>query len=504
MNRIRFAQNTYRASGSCCKGFISRASGSCHEGSASGASDSIYENFTFEGTQDVRRLHMMLPVYEPTPLVNLKGLAEKLGVKAILVKDESSRFGLKAFKGLGGIYAMFRIICRELDLDPAKTNLSMLQQSPFREQISQMTFATTTDGNHGKGVSWAAGIMGCKAYVYMPRGTVEVRAQAIRDAGNAEVTITDMLYDECVAWTSEQAKANGWHLIQDTSDDEYDQVPLWIMQGYTTLYFESLEQMRSMGYTQPTHIFLQAGVGSMAGAVAAAAVDVEAMTGAVAAAAVDEWAVAGAVAAAAVDAEALTGTVADAAAVTGSVGKYLSAGTDNSVKNCLSDSMKEGSSVIAAAESDKVVCDKLAAPVIATVEPDEVACFYESFLADDGLPHRSQGSNETIMAGLNCAIPCTPAWNILKNVSIGGFACPDEITRQGMCHLAKPCDGDTAIISGESGAVTLGLTEELLKDPEYVNLREQLGIGPDSVIFLISTEGDTDPENYRKITGCNE
>ena len=374
-------------------------------------------DFSYAGTQAVRRIHQMVPGYRPTPLATLKGLARKLGVRAVLVKDESGRFGLKAFKGLGGIFAMFRIICRELKLDPAVTTLSMLQESPFREQIRGMTFATTTDGNHGKGVSWAAGLLGCKAYVYMPRGTVPVRAQAIRDAGNAQVTVTDMLYDDCVAMTKELAGSKGWHLIQDTSWDGYEQIPLWIMQGYTTLYYEALDQMQAFGYDHPTHIFLQAGVGSMAGAIAAAAV---------------------------------------------------STGADE-------------------------------APVIATVEPDEVACFYESFLGNDGAPHPSTGSCDTVMAGLNCAIPCTLAWDILKRTAAGGFACPDEVTCQGMRRLAYPAAGDETVISGESGAVTTGLLEELMTSSDHMSIREKLGLNEDSVVFLISTEGDTDPEHYRQV-----
>ena len=394
MNRIRFAENQYGEKPS-----------------------HMWDDYSFDETQDVRRLHQMVPGYKQTPLVILKGLAEKIGVRAVLVKDESSRFGLKAFKGLGGIYAMYRIICRELDLDPERTTLNMLQESPFKEKIQNMTFATTTDGNHGKGVSWAAGLLGCKAYVYMPRGSAPVRAQAIREAGNAEVTVTDMLYDDCVAMTKELAEKNGWYLIQDTSWDGYEQVPLWIMQGYTTLYYEALEQMQAMGYEHPTHIFLQAGVGSMAGAIAATAA--------------------------------------------------------SSHKDC--------------------------PPVITTVEPDEVACFYESFLGTDGLPHPSKGSCETIMAGLNCAVPCTLAWEILKETAAGGFACPDDVTRQGMRRLACPVAGDHAVTSGESGAVTAGLLETLMTDPDCMDLKKQLGLNQDSVVFLISTEGDTDPENYRKI-----
>ena len=122
-------------------------------------------DFSFDRTADVRRLHRMLSAYTETPLVYLD--------RGIYVKDESKRFGIKAFKGLGGIYAMFRIICGELRLNPDETTMDMLRKAKYRDRIRQMEFITTTDGNHGKGVSWAAGILGCKAHVYMPKGTVE-------------------------------------------------------------------------------------------------------------------------------------------------------------------------------------------------------------------------------------------------------------------------------------------------------------------------------------------
>ena len=366
------------------------------------------KGYSREQTEDVRRLHRMIPGYAVTPLASLDALAERGGVTAVLVKDESSRFGLKAFKGLGGVYAMFRVICGELGLDPGETTPEILARSPHRDRIREMVFATTTDGNHGKGVSWAAGLFGCQARVFMPRGTVPVRAQAIRDAGSARVEITDMAYDDCVAWTRREAEKHGWRLIQDTARSSGEEVPLWIMRGYTTLLYEAVDQMRR----RPTHIFLQTGVGSMAGAIAAAAVQT--------------W-------------------------------------------------------------PDAV-------PTIATVDPTQVACFYDSFAAGDGAPRTSAGTGETIMAGLNCATPCPAAWEILSDCAAGGFACDDEITRRGMRLLAR-----YGIVAGESGAVTTGLAEALLTDPECRGMREKLGLDRDSVILLINTEGDTDPENYRRI-----
>ena len=358
-------------------------------------------------TANVRRVHAMIPG-GPTALVPLPELAARLGVRAVAVKDESTRFGLKAFKGLGGVYAMFRMLCEALGLDPEQATLDDLRQPPHVGKIREMHFATTTDGNHGKGVSWAAGVFGCKAHVFMPRGTVEVRAQAIRDAGSAEVTVTDMAYDDCVAWTREKAEQEGWRLIQDTSWPGYERVPLWIMQGYTTLFFEAMDQLKSLGHPRPTHLLLQAGVGAMAGAIAGAA-----------------------------------------------------------------------------------LADCPEPPVIATVESGEVACFHESFLAGDGLPHKAAGSGETIMAGLNCAVPCTLAWELLSGCAAGGFACSDDVTERGMRLLAK-----SGVVSGESGAVTAGLLDGLSEDAA---LRGALGLDGDSVVLLISTEGDTDPENYRRI-----
>ena len=115
--------------------------------------------FDRKEAEKVLRIHRMTPGYTKTPMVVLGDLARRGGVKAVLVKDESKRFGLKAFKGLGGICAMFRILCRELGLDPAETTLDTLRSGPRAEQIKKMVFITTTDGNHGKGVSWAAGTL---------------------------------------------------------------------------------------------------------------------------------------------------------------------------------------------------------------------------------------------------------------------------------------------------------------------------------------------------------
>ena len=116
-----------------------------------------------EATEPVRHFHESLEQYAPTPLVSLPGLAARLGIAGIFVKDESRRFGLNAFKGLGGSYALAKVICEELGIDPKTVTMQELQRPENRKRIEKMVFITTTDGNHGKGISWAAGLLGAKS-----------------------------------------------------------------------------------------------------------------------------------------------------------------------------------------------------------------------------------------------------------------------------------------------------------------------------------------------------
>lgn len=129
-----------------------------------------------QATAAAHRIHQELPGYQRTPLVRLDAMAKRLGVKAVLVKDESKRFGLNAFKGLGGLYALTRVVCRQLGLDVNTVSFSDLKKPEYADAIQKMVFVTATDGNHGRGVSWAAGQLGCEAHVYMPVGSSELRA----------------------------------------------------------------------------------------------------------------------------------------------------------------------------------------------------------------------------------------------------------------------------------------------------------------------------------------
>jgi len=223
------------------------------------------DEFGLETAERVAAWHASFPEYAPTPLVDLQALAAELGVAGFYVKDESPRFGLNAFKVLGGSYALGRCIAERLGTPIDELPCEVITSPATQPQLGQLTFATATDGNHGRGVAWAAQRLGHKAVVRMPQGSADERLQNIRALG-ADAAIVPMKYDDVVRQVAADAQRNGWILVQDTTMPGYQTVPRWIMQGYITI---GLEIVRQLGTTLPTHLFLQAGVGSMAGALAA-------------------------------------------------------------------------------------------------------------------------------------------------------------------------------------------------------------------------------------------
>lgn len=222
----------------------------------------ITARFGPESTGQVARFHASFSEYEPTPLVHLEHLAQRLGVADLCIKDESFRFGLNAFKVLGGSYAIGRCIAQRLGVELDKLPYSVLTSDEVKKRLGELTFVTATDGNHGRGVAWTANRLGQKSVVYMPKGTARERLDNIRALGS-DASITDHIYDDTVRLARKQAEEKGWILVQDTSWSGYEEIPGWIMEGYTTMGREVVEQMG-----RPTHIFLQAGVGSLAGALA--------------------------------------------------------------------------------------------------------------------------------------------------------------------------------------------------------------------------------------------
>ena len=217
-----------------------------------------------EGAERALAFHRSIPGYSPTPLVRLERLAKELGLAELYVKDESYRFGLNAFKVLGVSYCIGRYLCRRLGIPPEEMDYNRLTGPEAKKQLGPVTFVTATDGNHGRGIAWTAARMGQESVVYLPRGTARERLEHISALG-ARVEVTPWSYDETVRYARTQAAENGWILVQDTDWEGYRQIPAWIMEGYTTMGREIVEQLAG---ARPTHIFLQAGVGSMAGAVA--------------------------------------------------------------------------------------------------------------------------------------------------------------------------------------------------------------------------------------------
>lgn len=203
---------------------------------------------------DVLPFHRELVGYAPTPLVPLPEVAKELGLGEVWIKDESKRFGLNAFKVLGASYAIYRFLRgTSVGSDPSRPTVKM----------TRYTFATATDGNHGRAVAWTAKSLGHEAVVFVPKNTVPARIEAIRGEG-AKVVVVDGTYDDTVTRAAAEAAKNGWQVISDTAYPGYMQVPAWIMDGYATLFHEAIDQLDAQGHKWPDHVFLQAGVGGLA------------------------------------------------------------------------------------------------------------------------------------------------------------------------------------------------------------------------------------------------
>ena len=208
--------------------------------------------------------HKSFDAYSETPLVELKELAKLLGVKSIYVKDESYRFGLNAFKVLGGSCAIGQYIAGRLGKHIRDLSFRELISDEVKEKLGDITFITATDGNHGRGVAWTAHVLRQKSIVYMPKGSAQERLENIRKLG-ADASILDCNYDECVRRANAEAEKHGYVMVQDTAWEGYEDIPTWIIQGYATMAYEADLRLKEQKVV-PTHVFVQAGVGSMASA----------------------------------------------------------------------------------------------------------------------------------------------------------------------------------------------------------------------------------------------
>ncbi|SKC31721.1 Diaminopropionate ammonia-lyase [Photobacterium piscicola] len=372
--------------------------------------------FTQKIAQETRAFHQQIEGYSPTPLVSLPHLAAYLGVKAILIKDESKRFGLNAFKVLGGSYALGRVLAKHLNI-----NINEIDLKTVANKLKQpLVFTTATAGNHGTGVAWAAREMGQKAVVYMPKGSPQASVERIQGLG-AECIVTDVNYDDTVRLANKTAEDNGWMLVQDTAWDGYEQIPTWISQGYMTMADEAIDQAENANEGLPTHVMLQAGVGAMAGGILG----------------------------------------------------YL--------------------------------VDRLGSENIKTIigEPSAADCIYRS--GNKGEMVNVTGDLSSIMAGLACGEPNPITWPILRDSSHTFISAEDSITALGMRILGNPLQGDNCIVSGESGALSMGILYQLMTTESGKTEAKKMGLNKDAVVMIFSTEGDTNPIRYRRIVweGCN-
>jgi diaminopropionate ammonia-lyase len=222
---------------------------------------------TMVETEKAHRFHQSFPQYEQTPLVRLSCLAAYLGIKGFFIKDESFRFGLNAFKVLGASYAIAKYIAKQLGKDISGIDYDTLVCDGTKKILGDITFYTATDGNHGRGVAWAANKLRQKSVVLMPSGSSRARLQNILSEGS-DARITDLNYDDAVRLASRMAADDPKGvMVQDTAWEGYEEIPSWIMQGYGSMSFETVGQLKAYGVEKPTHILVQAGVGSLAGSV---------------------------------------------------------------------------------------------------------------------------------------------------------------------------------------------------------------------------------------------
>ena len=208
--------------------------------------------------------HRRLPGYQPTPLINVPELARILGVAQVLVKDESSRLGLPAFKILGASWAVYRALETRLglSLEPWRSVAELAERlAPLRP----LTFATATDGNHGRAVAHVAALFGFEARIFVPADTAQARIDGITSEG-ARVEIVDGTYDDAVARAAQEANQRCL-VISDTSWPGYEEIPRWVMEGYSTIMAEIDDDLAKRGERIPNLIAVQCGVGALAAAV---------------------------------------------------------------------------------------------------------------------------------------------------------------------------------------------------------------------------------------------
>jgi diaminopropionate ammonia-lyase len=355
-------------------------------------------------TDAPRRFHASIPGYEPTPMRLAPAAAARLGVGQVLVKDESARLGLPSFKVLGASWAVYRALRDRLGLAGDDDGFDGLVRAA-KSLGDGFTLSAATDGNHGHAVARMAALLGLGARIYVPANTVQPRIDAIAAEG-ATVTVVDGGYQDAVARSARDA-GERCVVISDTSWEGYEQVPAWVIEGYSTIFAEVEEALPAV----PDVVVIPVGVGALAAAVIR-----------------HFW---------------------------GTPGPR---------------------------------------PRLVSVEPTSAACVLESVAA--GRVSTLEHEQDSIMAGLNCATPSLVAWPLVSAGIDVYLGVPDERVPEAMRLLA-----DDGIVAGETGAAGLAGMLALVDEQSLAAAREAAGLGRDTRVLLLCTEGATDPDAYRRIVG---
>lgn len=368
------------------------------------------ETLGLEAAEDVERFLSFRDNHAPTPLHALPALAAEAGVGAIHIKDEGHRLGLGSFKALGGSYAVIRLVLEETGRRLGRPiDVAELHTPAVYAVAAGMTVACATDGNHGRSVAQGAQLVGATATIFVHSGVSDERVKAIARFG-AQMIRVEGTYDDSVAEAARVAAEKGWIVVSDTSWPGYERIPGLVMQGYTAMVREALRQLPE----RPTHVFVQAGVGGVAAAVAG----------------------------------------------------HLAL----------------------------VLGDQR--PTFVVVDPARAACLFETARA--GHPVKIEHGGPTVMAMLECYEPSLVAWRVLSRVADAFITVDEEDAVAVMNRLARPLGNDPAIVAGESGGAGLA---GLLRAATDREARASLHLGEASRIFVINTEGATDPERYAELVG---
>lgn len=214
-----------------------------------------------------------MPGYSPSPLHSLPALAEELNLGHVLVKNESSRLGLPAFKVLGASWTTAQAVAKKLDLPVSAASIvnnsapaNSLSHLAVAAKEAKLTLYAATDGNHGRAVARMARYLGIDAQIYVPYSLDEEAKSNIESEGAIVVVEVGKDYDQTVVATEAAAESHPNDkgvLVSDTALELGDDTAQWMVEGYQTMFDELEEQLLAANLDRTTHVITPVGVGSL-------------------------------------------------------------------------------------------------------------------------------------------------------------------------------------------------------------------------------------------------